>query len=163
MGLDMYLYAKKYTSKYNDEELNKTLWNLFPKIKPVDNINTAEVKLEVGYWRKANAIHKWFVDNVQEGTDDCGHYGVSVEQLKKLREDIKEILTDKVRIARRLNEEIVPEKAEEVLPTQSGFFFGGTDYDEYYWDNMKNTLKLLNKLIDDEAYKEFEFEYHSSW
>ena len=136
MGLDMYLYAKKYTSKHTDEELNRILWGLFPKIKPIDNINTAEVKLEVGYWRKANAIHKWFVDNVQGGRDDCGDYSVSVEQLKKLREDIKEILTEKIRIVRRLNKEIIPEKAKEKLPTQSGFFFGGTNYDKYYWDDV---------------------------
>lgn len=26
---------------------------------------------EIGYWRKANHIHKWFVDCVQDGEDDC--------------------------------------------------------------------------------------------
>ena len=36
---------------------------------------------EVGYWRKANQIHKWFVDNVQDGVDDCGEYKVTKEQL----------------------------------------------------------------------------------
>ena len=27
---------------------------------------------QIASWRKANAIHKWFVDNVQDGVDDCG-------------------------------------------------------------------------------------------
>ena len=92
IGLDMYLYAKKYTSKYIDEELNKKLWALFPQLKPIDNIDMAEVKLEIGYWRKANAIHKWFVENVQDGENNCGYYEVEREQLKKLREEIKKKL-----------------------------------------------------------------------
>ncbi len=29
-----------------------------------------------------------------------------------------------------------PSKAEELLPTQSGFFFGGTEYDEYYMNSI---------------------------
>ena len=41
---------------------------------------------EIIYWRKANAIHKWFVENVQEGVDDCGEYEVTVEQLTELRD-----------------------------------------------------------------------------
>ena len=34
--------------------------------------NDDETHEEVGYWRKANAIHGWFVRNVQNGKDDCG-------------------------------------------------------------------------------------------
>ena len=165
MGLDMYLYAKKYTSKYNDEELNKKLWALFPQLKPIDNIDMAEVKLEIGYWRKANAIHKWFVENVQDGEDDCGHYHVEREQLEKLREEIKKVLTDKNRVIMRLSQgKVNPVIEDNALPTQDGFFFGGTDYDEYYWRDLENTLNLLNDILDNpEKYEGFEFEYHSSW
>ena len=38
----------------------------------------------MGYWRKANAVHNWFVDNVQDGNDGCKHYWVSKEDLQKL-------------------------------------------------------------------------------
>ena len=44
---------------------------------------------EVMYWRKANAIHKWFVDNVQGGEDDCREYPVSNDQLIELRDTCK--------------------------------------------------------------------------
>ena len=29
---------------------------------------------QVGYWRKANQIHNWFVENVQDGEDDCCYH-----------------------------------------------------------------------------------------
>jgi hypothetical protein len=44
----------------------------------------SEVIEEVMYWRKANQIHKWFVDNVQDGVDDCKEYWVSEEKLQEL-------------------------------------------------------------------------------
>jgi len=36
------------------------------------------------YWRKANAIHKWFVDNLADGVDDCRPLWVSTDHLKEL-------------------------------------------------------------------------------
>ena len=42
-------------------------------------------RIEVGYWRKANAIHNWFVVNVASGEDDCSSYPVSQDQLECLR------------------------------------------------------------------------------
>jgi hypothetical protein len=51
--------------------------------------------------------------------------------------------------------------AEELLPTASGFFFGSTEYNEWYIDDLKNTIEQLDKCLalpDD-----VEFEYHSSW
>lgn len=41
------------------------------------------IMTEIAYWRKANHIHKWFVDNVQYGVDDCGTYEVTEADLKK--------------------------------------------------------------------------------
>ncbi len=48
---------------------------------------------DCGYWRKANGIHAWFVQNVQEGEDDCKEYYVSqskLEKYKKTREAQKQ-------------------------------------------------------------------------
>ena len=49
---------------------------------------------EIGYWRKANAIHKWFVDNVQNGVDDCGEYKVTKEQLIQLHNACNDVLNN---------------------------------------------------------------------
>lgn len=145
----MYLSAKFYTSRYGGEkELNKKLWALVP-FKPIDNINTAELKVEVGYWRKSNHIHKWFVDNCQDGTDECQYSFVAREQLKELLE-----LCEKVSKNKKL--------AHKLLPTEEGFFFGGKDYDEWYFDDIEDTIKQLKAILKNVP-ESWDFEYHSSW
>ena len=55
--------------------------------------------------------------------------------------------------------------AEEVLPPQSGFFFGSYDIDEYYWYDIDRTLEMLNHILtvvpEDEW--NWSFYYCSSW
>jgi len=148
MGLDMYLNGTRYlwvNGKDNDKVISKKIGKLFNKIK---DFSVKQVEIEVGYWRKSNAIHKWFVENVQDGEDDCGKYYVGKKQLEKLKEICEEILKDK-------------KKAKELLPAQSGFFFGNTDYDEFYFDDLKHTIKTIKKAL--ELPEEWDFEYRSSW
>jgi hypothetical protein len=52
-----------------------------------------------------------------------------------------------------------PSVARELLPTGSGFFFGGTDYDEYYYNDLVETQKMLEELLLEE---DGEFYYRSS-
>ena len=152
MGLDMYLYKRTYilSGEWIKEERRQEVsvsmgGNPDPKIKPE---RVKYVIEEVGYWRKANAIHKWFVDNVQNGEDDCRSYIVEREKLEELFKLCDMVLDDK-------------DKAAELLPCQSGFFFGGTDYDEWYFKDIESTIKIMEDcLSDDEA---DEFEYRSSW
>jgi hypothetical protein len=105
---------------------------------------------EVGYWRKANAIHKWFVDNVQNGVDDCGEYKVTKEQLIQLRDECNQVLNDS-------------SLAESLLPTQSGFFFGGIEYNDRYIDDLENTVKIIDEIINDKPYCLDDLYYSSSW
>tara|TARA_R100001530_G_scaffold134543_1_gene109608 strand:+ start:460 stop:900 length:441 start_codon:yes stop_codon:yes gene_type:complete len=146
MGLDMYLKARKYTSKYTDKELNKKLL----KLSKIDTTNTesAELVIQVGYWRKANHIHKWFVDNVQEGADNCRNYDVSKEQLKDLLKLCKEIKEEN-------------SKAEELLPSQTGFFFGSYEYDEWYFDGINETIEIIERVLKID--EDWSFEYNSCW
>jgi hypothetical protein len=149
MGLDMYLTAKRYVSEYNepDRVISTEIMRHFPELTELQTVQ--EISVRVGYWRKANAIHKWFVDHVQEGKDDCGNYYVSRDQLTALR-DVCERVRD------------WPGKlAAEQLPTTSGFFFGGTDYDEYYMQDVNNTIQIINSCL--KLPGSWDFEYHSSW
>lgn len=146
MGLDMYLNASFYVSEYYDKELFDKLNSLdIPKLK---NFKVNTIKAEALYWRKANQIHKWFVDNVQQGNDDCGTYYVEREKLQELRDLCVQVIAN-------------PDKAKELLPSQSGFFFGGTDYDENYLQCLEYTVKGLNKIL--EINEIIDFEYCSSW
>ena len=147
MGLDMYLTAHKFIWKDEDrDKLKEFVKNLFPNL----SLKPETIVFEVTYWRKSNEIHKWFVDNVQKGVDDCGDYHVSEEDLRKLLNDVEEVLNNR-------------EKAEELLPTQSGFFFGGTEYDEYYWQGLEETRDKLKEILQSDWIKEVDLYYHSSW
>lgn len=94
------------------------------------------IEEQLMYWRKANQIHQWFVKNIQGGEDDCREYTVTVEELKQLMDVCYEVITDN-------------SKAEELLPTNRGFFFGGYDYDEYYFTQVTNTYKILKEVVEE--------------
>ena len=150
MGLDMYLSKKTYVKYWEHNGDN----NYDVKVTKAGNptkINPKKVSYiveEVGYRRKANQIHQWFVDNVQGGVDDCRDAYVERHKLEELLNLCKIVSIDK-------------DKAEQLLPTASGFFFGGTGYDEWYYDQINDTIQILEEaLSDDEA---DHFEYHSSW
>ena len=38
-------------------------------------------------------------------------------------------------------------KAEQLLPTCEGFFFGGTEYDKYYFNDIDKAMKILDACI----------------
>ena len=151
MGLDMYLTAKRFISNYNpsDQDLRAGIMALDFGL---NGMKPSAVSFEVMYWRKANAIHHWFVQNVQSGEDDCKEYYVTNEELSTLRELCNKVLVD-------------PDKAEELLPTQSGFFFGGTEIDDWYLDGLKYTVERLDFLLELPEVKEnnVNFYYQSSW
>lgn len=130
MGLDMYLYGVKQEFEKHDY-----------------NIGGYKESTEIGYWRKANAIHRWFVENCQDGIDNCATYYVGESDLKELRDLCIQILDDR-------------DKASELLPTQEGFFFGTTEYGEDYTYDLLETIKICEWALD----QDFDyFEYHSSW
>ena len=105
------------------------------------------VPYECAYWRKANQIHAWFVDNVQDGEDDCGSYEVSGEQLLELVELCKEVLEKRTK-----------DFSEATLPTCAGFFFGSYEYDDYYYEDIENTINQLQNVKPNDT-----FTYSSSW
>lgn len=148
MGLDMYLYKKEFVNPVKEDENKIIEWkNVFSK----DEINSVELKevsyivLEVGYWRKVNAVHRWFVENVQHGVDNCAAYYVTYAQLQELKELCLKALSDR-------------DRAIEYLPPQSGFFFGSVEPDEWYFRGLEDTVKIISKLSPDG-----EYEYQSSW
>lgn len=142
MGLDMYLHKRRYISHEAREQLTH---NGLPD--GVEPARVCYVIEDIGYWRKANAIHRWFVETVQDCTDECGVYQVSRAQLQELLNRVETVLAH-------------PELAERVLPTMAGFYFGSTDYDEGYRNDLTETRQIVtNALADEEA----SFEYLASW
>jgi hypothetical protein len=155
MGLDMYLYKRTYVKNWEFmDESQKHRISIEKDGKVREDIKPERITYiteEVAYWRKFNALHAWFVENCQDGIDNCKEHYVSKQQLEELLSTLKEIDS---------SNEI--STAEENLPTQSGFFFGGTEYDEYYFEEVKETIETLESLLSEEN-SDASYFYCSSW
>lgn len=187
MGLDQYLRAEMFVGGYGyaGEESRKRYLIMADAFglearSETNPFPSATASFTIGYWRKANAIHKWFVDNVQEGVDDCKPYYVSREQLKELRTLCHRVLltakTEKGKVvvghhsvaggpmeAMLEDGEVItnPDEVAELLPTQEGFFFGSTGYDAFYLDDAALTIAQIDKAL--EMDEQWDFYYQSSW
>lgn len=181
MGLDMYLSKRHYVKNWDHQkpEERHTLTLKGPKANQIDLSKVNEITEDVAYWRKANAIHLWFVENIQDGEDDCREYSVSVKKLWELLDTCKKVLKASKLVKGKIKngytykdgKEIPnmedgkyikdPSVAMDLLPTTSGFFFGSTDYDEYYLADIKNTIEQLEEALEKEP--DGDYYYQSSW
>lgn len=180
MGLDMYLTRHVYIgAKYKHRNVTGII-DIKIGDNPVQvNFNKVSYIVETaGYWRKANAIHSWIVANVQDGEDNCASYYFDTEKMQELLDICNKILAEvrlvdgKVSNGKRMeggewvdiweDGKIInnPNICHELLPTQSGFFFGGTDYDEYYYQDIQDTKNILEECLND---PDGEYYYQSSW
>lgn len=179
MGLDMYLYVNS----------KRTCKDALRAMNASDRVIKLYKRSGVAmYWRKANAIHSWFVQNVQYGEDDCKIYSVTPRQLVELRDLCKKVIAASKLVevteydpngpaafpVRKVIED--SSVAEELLPTEEGFFFGSTEYDEHYLADLEYTAKAIQMMLEhvrEVDYWAFEHErepgwdvqfyYHSSW
>lgn len=165
MGLDMYLEARKYVQRVDWASVNRDkeydeypvtpeyalLRGFFPEgADKYGDIAGGEVKVTAGYWRKVNHIHDWFVRNVQDGVDKCEPHHVSHAVLEDLLEVCKAVVAQ-------------PAMSSTYLPTASGFFFGGTEYDEYYFESTKRTIEMIEHVLATFPEDTYELYYQSSW
>ena len=173
MGLDSYLTANEYVSRterdprglsYDTPKRNALFDTLADRHKGwVDEAGYQGISISypVGYWRKANAVHNWFVSNVQDGRDECQKSYVSSQNLRDLREACKAVLAVEHR-----PEKVVMETAVEWgLAPKGGFFFGSLEYDEWYFGDLRYTVETINRLenkgVFDNAWTDTE--YQASW
>jgi hypothetical protein len=158
MGLDMYLNKRTYVKNWSfmeKPELHEVTIKKGGKVrKDIDKKKIKSIIEEVAYWRKANQIHRWFVENVQEGVDDCREYYVSIEQIEKLVTICETVLAAKNDVL-----------SASLLPPQEGFFFGSYGFDEWYYENVSNTIDqlkecVINATVDNGS---TDYYYQSSW
>ena len=149
MGLDMYLYERTYCPNVwrNDKKSLRTdiTANLYdyPEKKTRKKFkNVAYIYCRKGYWRKANAIHQFILDRCRGDLDieDCNGRDLYVSDvcLEELRDICEDLLELKGKAFR--------ERAAQLLPTSAGFFWGSYEYDKWYRQDVKYTLKLIKSL-----------------
>ncbi len=181
MGLDMYVNIRHkntqskldayeaWEQKYSYEEFQRLTEEQKEEYRNSEpEYDNDMYGKELMYWRKANQIHNWFVQNCQGGVDDCERHVITVADLKKLKELCEKILTMTeikqelrptypngwfeepvyvIKDVRLLTLEGV-EYASEHLPSCSGFFFGSTEYDDYYVWDLENTIEQIDDTLD---------------
>lgn len=184
MGLDMYLEKRTYVKNWDYmKPMHRHVITVTKGDGSASAIKPERISYiteEVAYWRKANAIHRWFVANVQDGKDDCEEYYVSREKLQELKTACDKVLAaSKMKPSKVENGYIItsagrtpiledgevitdPQIAETVLPTQAGFFFGPTNYDQYYIAGIQATSDILAELLS-EPDTSGDFYYRASW
>lgn len=162
MGLDQYLYASKYQSiaRWNKDEENDAVRGIIDLVGADKFINPdpngytmTEVKIGAATWRKANQVHGWFVQNIQNGEDDCREYHVERKQLAELA-----LLCQTVLDGRDSN----LDNAEQILPPVAGFFFGSDDFDQWYYEQLSWTAETITRLLATVP-DDWSFSYRSSW
>lgn len=156
MGLDMYLKCNSRALSTSVNDMDDPWEGGFMAPRGI-----------IAQWRKANAIHNWFVTNVQDGNDDCGTYTVSVDDLVRLHDTIVDVLDasrlvmgtvrNGSKLAPNGEWEPIHEKgmviedpsaAKALMPTREGFFFGSQEYDQWYIWDLRYTEAKLSKIID---------------
>ena len=169
MGLDMYLEIRKneYRSKYSKDkgsrlklEYPKDITEFIPNL--TDLRISRQTNYEVGYWRKANQIHNWFMQNCarrdeyDNPIDDCRPVEITVDKLEALLDTCKKVLADH-------------SLAGSLLPTTDGFFFGSTEYDDYYFGEIEQTVEIIEPVLKFAKHKleikdyAWEVYYQASW
>ena len=131
MGLDMFLTVRKKSNPVWDWEDEEDV-----------------------YWRKANQIRKWFVENLEYEQDPKSD---SLENVRVPKEKLEELLDTVTTV---LNN---PYLADELLPTEAGFFFGSCNYDNWYFNQLESTKRQLEEILSTTNFETEDVYYDESW
>lgn len=126
MGLDMYLQRRNKSDSASDG-------------------------CEAAYWRKANQIRKWFVDNTGYPEDaDCLMHKVTKEQLEQLVSDCRKVMENH-------------SLAGELMPSSEGFFFGNIEINEIYFSQIRETVRMVTEVIAETDWNNEDVFYYEWW
>ena len=145
MGLDITFYKAKRLkdneTKERLEEIRKELATEYLKSidernsKLINELEDEKEKInpwnEVAYFRKVNFLIPFFGYE-----ENCSNIEIDKYQVEDLIEACKEVLANH-------------DKASFLLPTQEGFFFGSTDYDDWYFDDVQNVKEKFEEVLAD--------------
>ncbi len=90
-------------------------------------------RTDLSYFRKVNFLVKFFNDKYPE-LKNCYPIDITKEDLFDLKNRCEEVLHDHT-------------KADKLLPTQDGFFFGSVDYDDDYYKDVQDVLNAVADML----------------
>ena len=86
------------------------------------------------YFRKVNFLIPFVESKLDHELGDCEVVKLTKEDLEELVGRCEEVLSDH-------------SKAEELLPTCCGFFFGSTEYDDWYFQDVQEVHDAVSDLL----------------
>lgn len=92
-----------------------------------------ETHKTIGYFRKVNFLVRYFADLGFDVENQTPFY-ITKDQVVELRNRCRMVLEDH-------------DQANDLLPTMSGFFFGSTNYDEYYFEDVEQVLEYCEETL----------------
>lgn len=140
MGLDIrFEKAKRHRVEETEERLNeieKELHNANNlSVKEFNSLQNEYDELnpwkEVAYFRKVNFLLPFF-----EYCEDCSRLEIDDYKIDELLVKCKQVLEDH-------------SLAETLLPTQCGFYFGNTEYNDWYFDEVKEVYDKFSEIAED--------------
>ena len=117
--------------------------------------NDSGNRAEVHYWRKANSMHNWILKETGTSPDfNAGDNGIELtkDMLVKFVEQAETVLRDRS-----------DETSAKLIPSCSGFFFGDTAYDEWYYKDIEDTAEKFKQLISTFDFESYELVYSCWW
>ena len=162
MGLDIYFQKHKnfnlqierafdkFWDKFNEDMLVSEVRALAEKLGIADRLTIEECEYDghpfvdasrndterVGYMRKHNHLLPYF-----KYEDNCSDRFVSKSEVEAFIDDAKTVISHRY-------EDDAQEVAEDLIPTESGFFFGSTEYDEYYYADLEEDIRIFEEILD---------------
>lgn len=163
MGLDIFFQKHKnsnlkierafanFYDEYNEDMLVSEARALADKFGVTDRLDIEEHQYgdlryvtaerndteDVGYMRKHNHLLPYF-----NYADDCSDKFVSKTEVEAFIDDAKTVLSHR-------GEEDAQEVADDLIPTESGFFFGSTEYDDYYYACLEEDIRIFEEILED--------------
>lgn len=167
--------------------------NAFVKSMPTGEYGGITISKCVAYWRKANAVHGWIVRELANGVDKCQRIDLDRDDLIRLRDACLIALADRDKAlphkehtrvldtSTKTDDEIISSIMEAFknehrnmdkvsistddnpIPPTSGFFFGGTNKDEYYYEYLANTAETISAILASDLDNSYSYYYQASW
>ena len=139
MGLDIrFEKAKRHRVEETEERLNeikKEFENPNYSVKKFHSLKNEYDELnpwkEVAYFRKVNFLLPFF-----EYGENCSRLEIDGYKIDELLVKCKQVLEDN-------------SLAETLLPTQGGFFFGNTEYNDWYFYYVKEVYDKFSEIAED--------------
>lgn len=183
----MYLYKKTYVKNWNHtspEQQHRISVEIggSPR-KDIRPERISYITEEVGYWRKFNALHGWFVQNCGDGEDKCQEIYVGEDNMKELLGILNKVQTilNESELVTKVQKDWngkdyevqvydKTDEVEEIFAPTEGFFFGSNEIDRYFKEDVDRTIEMIEGLlkenVGDDTTKGIysgDFYYQASW